>query len=200
MCYYAFMSSIRLFILSSFAELGPMHGHRLRLEAELEHVHLWTDISVGAVYGAMNRLASEGLLRKVKSERKGNRPTRQLYEITEEGRMALATLRREGLSEVWFKYDPFDLALTRTDPELLGTLPAVLAERLEKVRALLAESKRINDEARDYITLAEEWAVRHSEYRLEAEIVYLTDLLKAADHIVADKRKPRPRKLVPGRR
>ena len=55
------MSSIRLFILSSFDELGPMHGHRLRLEAERKHVHLWTDISVGAVYGAMKRLAAEGL-------------------------------------------------------------------------------------------------------------------------------------------
>ena len=47
------MSSIRLFILSSFAELGPMHGHRLRLVAERNHVTLWTDITVGAVYGAI---------------------------------------------------------------------------------------------------------------------------------------------------
>jgi DNA-binding PadR family transcriptional regulator len=84
------MSSIRLFILSSFAAFGPMHGHRLRLEAERNHVHLWTDISVGAVYGAMKRLASEGLLRESGRERDGNRPTRQLYEITEEGRLALA--------------------------------------------------------------------------------------------------------------
>ena len=94
------MSSIRLFILSSFAELGPMHGHRLRLEAERNRVHLWTDISVGAVYGAMKRLASEGLLREAGREREGNRPTRQLYEITEEGRLALAALQRAGLSEV----------------------------------------------------------------------------------------------------
>lgn len=193
------MSSIRLFILSSFAELGPMHGHRLRLEAELEHVHLWTDISVGAVYGAMNRLAVEGLLRESGREREGKRPTRQLYEITEEGRLALATLRRAGLSDVWFKYDPFDLALTRTDPEFLDTLPSVLAERLDKVRALLAESRRINEGAREYITLAEEWALRHTEYRLEAEVAYLTDLLTAANDILADQRNPRPRKLMPNR-
>ena len=94
-CYNAAtMSSIRLFILSSFAALGPMHGHRLRLEAESKHVHLWTDISVGAVYGAMKRLAAEGLLREAGQERAGNRPTRQLYEITDDGRRALAELRR----------------------------------------------------------------------------------------------------------
>ncbi|MBC8136869.1 MAG: PadR family transcriptional regulator [Fibrella sp.] len=189
------MSSIRLFILSSFAELGPMHGHRLRLEAEHTHVHLWTDISVGAVYGAMKRLAAEGLLRESGREREGNRPTRQLYEITEEGQLALATLRKEGLRDVWFKYDPFDLALTRTDHESLDTLPSVVAERLEKVRALLAESRRINEAAREYVSLAKQWALRHTEYRLEAEIAYLSDLLNATSGIVADERDPPPRKI-----
>lgn len=188
------MSSIRLFILSSFAELGPMHGHRLRLEAERSHVPLWTDISVGAVYGAMKRLASEGLLRESGREREGNRPTRQLYEITEEGLRALAQLRRAGLSDVWFRYDPFDLALTRTDPESLDTLPSILAERLDQVRALLADSRRINEGARDHVGLAKQWALRHTECRLEAEVAYLTDLLNAAPDIVADERDPCPRK------
>lgn len=171
-----------------------MHGHRLRLEAEHKYVSLWTDISVGAVYGAMKRLAAEGLLREAGREREGNRPTRQLYEITEEGRHALAALRRAGLSEVWFKYDPFDLALTRSDPEARETLPSVLAERLEMVRALLAENSKINEQAHDYISLAEQWALRHTQYRLEAEVAYLTDLLAAASDIVADQRHPSPRK------
>ena len=172
-----------------------MHGHRLRLQAEHNRVHMWTDISVGAVYGAMKRLASEGLLREAGREREGNRPTRQLYEITEEGRLALAALRRAGLSEVVFKFDPFDLALTRLDPETLDTLPSVLAERLDKVRALLAESQQINEEAREYIGVAKQWALRHFEYRLEAEVAYLTALRSAAADIVFDERNPRPRKL-----
>lgn len=188
------MSSIRLFILSSFADLGAMHGHRLRLEAEHNRVHLWTDVSVGAVYAAMKRLAAEGLLREAGREREGNRPTRQIYEITEEGRLALAALRREGLSEVWFKYDPFDLALTRTDPDSIKALPSVLSERLDKVRALLAESKRINEAAREHVGVAKQWALRHTEHRLEAEVAYLTDLLSAVDDIVADERGSRPRK------
>jgi len=188
------MSSIRLFILSSFAEYGPMHGHRLRLTAERYQVHLWTDVSVGAVYGAMKRLASEGLLREAGREREGNRPTRQLYEITEEGRRALAAERRAGLSEIWFKPDPFDLALTRTDPETLEELPPVLAERLDKMRARLAEIRRINEEVRDYVGLAKQWALRHIECRLEAEVAYLSALLAAAPDIVSDERNPRPRK------
>lgn len=174
-----------------------MHGHRLRLEAERKHVHLWTDISVGAVYAAMKRLASEGLLRESGREREGNRPTRQLYEITEEGQRTLTALRHAELREVWFKYDPFDLALTQMDTESQDILPAILTERLDKMRALLAESKRINEGAREYVGVAKQWALRHTEYRLEAEITYLTDLLHAANDIVADERNPRPRKPKP---
>ena len=184
------MSSIRLFILSSFAEHGAMHGHRLRLEAEKNYIHLWTDISVGAVYGAMKRLASEGLLRESGREQEGNRPPRQLFEITEEGRRALSELRNEGLREVWFKYDPFDLALTRVAPESGETLPLMLAERLKTAQALLSECKRVNDRARPNVGLTKQWALRHTEYRLEAEVRYLTDLLAAADDIVCDERGP----------
>ena len=191
------MSPIRLFILSSFAIHGPMHGHRLRLEAEQRHVTLWTDISVGAVYGAMKRLTSEGLLRESGREREGNRPTRQLYEITDDGRRALERLRREALTDVWFKYDPFDLAFTQMDAAALDRLPAILTERLDKVRALLAEARRVNDKARDSIGLAKEWALRHTEYRLSAEIAYLTDLRAAAPDIVADERHPRPGRAKP---
>jgi DNA-binding PadR family transcriptional regulator len=191
------MSSIRLFILSSFAELGPMHGHRLRLEAEQNRVHLWTDITVGAVYGAMNRLASEGLLREAGIEQEGKRPPRQLYEITNEGRAALTQLQREGLTEVWFKFDPFDLALTLTDPNTLDELPAVLAHRLERTKAMLDECKTLTDYARPYVSVAKNWALQHTVRRLECEVAYLTDLVSAAPDVVEDERHPAPRKAKP---
>ncbi len=188
------MSSIRLFILSSLDDFGPMHGHRLRLVAEKMQVPLWTDISVGAVYGAMKRLESEGLLRETRSEQEGNRPTRQVFEITEEGRGVLADLRRDGLSEVVFKPDPFDLAFTRLDPKTLKQLPAVLTKRLEALRAVLAERQRVAQNAKAHVNLAKFWVLRHTEYRLEAEIAFLGDLLKAAPDIVADERNPRRHK------
>ena len=187
------MSSIRLFILSSFAEHGPMHGHRLRMEAERTRVNLWTDISVGAVYGAMNRLAAEGLLRESGQEREGNRPTRQLYEITEEGRQALVELRRAGLRDVWFKFDPFDLALTRVEADGAEALPAVLTERLERLREMLADVRRVNEGARDHVGWAKQWALRHTEYRLEAEVAYLTELLDSATELAAQGGDPRAR-------
>ena len=56
------MSSIRLFILGALADEGEMHGHQLRQLAEMEHIDMWTDITVGALYGAIKRLAAEDLI------------------------------------------------------------------------------------------------------------------------------------------
>jgi DNA-binding PadR family transcriptional regulator len=172
------MSSIRLFVLSTVAELGPVHGHLIRLMAERMQTPLWTDISVGAIYGAINRLAAEGLLRETAQERAGNR---------DDGRRVLDALRRKGLSEIWFKPDPFDLALTRMDRKTAKALPAILAKRLEAMRAMLAQRRKVAEDARDKVGLAKLWILRHGEYRLEAEVAYLTDLLKAAHDIAADK-------------
>lgn len=188
------MSSIRLFILSSFDELGPLHGHRLRMEADKKRVPLWTDIPVGAVYGAMKRLASEGLLREAGQEKQGNRPLRQLYEITQDGREALEALRHQGITEIWFKFDPFDLALTKLNPTDVEGFRTLLSERLARMTAILEERRDILEAAMPYIGVAEEWALRHSQYRIGAEVTYLTDLLAAVPELVADQLNPRPRK------
>lgn len=175
------VSSIRLFILSSFADLGPTHGHRIRTEAEAKRVSLWTDISVGAVYGAINRLAAEGLLREVRRETEGNRPPRILYEITDAGRSTLAALQRETLETIWFKYDPFDLALTSADATGRMALRETIANRIEMLKAMIEERGVIIAEALKCINEVDEWALRHSTYRLDGEVRYLLDLLEWLD-------------------
>ncbi|MBB5577406.1 DNA-binding PadR family transcriptional regulator [Rhizobium paranaense] len=171
-----------------------MHGHRLRLEADRKRVPFWTDIPVGAVYGAMKRLAAEGLLREAGQEKQGNRPTRQLYEITDAGKTTLEELRILGLTDIWFKYDPFDLALTKANAKDLEDFTAVLADRLERMKALLAERREMIEGAIPYIGLIEEWALRHTERRLAAEVDYLTELIAFAPAISDDQHNPRARK------
>ena len=84
------MSAIRVFILGTLAPSGPLHGHQIRQEAQADHTELWADVRVGSLYGALKRLASEGLVREVRTERVGNRPERTVYEITPEGQRALS--------------------------------------------------------------------------------------------------------------
>ena len=109
------MSSIRLFILGALDIEGEMHGHQLRQLAEKEHIDMWTDISVGALYGAIKRLAAEGLIEETRVEREGAYPERQVWRITEAGHEALHALRLDGLQDVVIKPDPFDLAIARLD-------------------------------------------------------------------------------------
>lgn len=180
------MSSIRLFILASFAEHGEMHGHQMRREAERNYVDLWTDITVGAVYGAIKRLVTEGLLEEVERHQVGNRPSRQTYRLTDLGQDALAQARANAISEVWFKFDPFDLGLTRVAPDSIERLPDILTTRLAALTELLAETRTVNENARTHITLAERWALDHTEHRLQSEVEWLGRLLDAAPEIVAE--------------
>lgn len=182
------MSSIRLYILDALARRGDMHGHQLRLLAEEEHVHLWTDVSVGALYGALKRLTAEHLLAEVRVEREGSYPERQVYGITAAGRTALATLHQEGLEQVWFRPDPFDLALSRPDPERLDELSSALESRLTTLRGLLASTERENVTAGPFLSLLETHALLHREHRLRAEIAWHTDLVAAVGDIIADER------------
>ena len=100
------MSSIRLYILGALADEGDMHGHQLRQLAEKEHVDEWTDISVGALYGALKRMHAEGLIDEVRTEREGAYPERQVWTITESGQIALGKLRYDGLTQIVARADP----------------------------------------------------------------------------------------------
>ncbi|CAN5347100.1 PadR family transcriptional regulator [soil metagenome] len=180
------MSSIRLFILGSLSQHGEMHGYQLRLLAEEERVHLWTDISVGAVYGAIKRLAADGLIDVVRTEREGGYPERQVYAISAEGVAALSELRLAGLSHVVIRPDPFDLALTRLDRSRLDDLPTVLVERLDTLTSALAEAVAADARAEPYVTVAEKWALNHREHRIRAEISWLEALVAGLPELVVD--------------
>jgi DNA-binding PadR family transcriptional regulator len=189
------VSSIRLFILGALADGGETHGHQLRQLAEQERVHLWTDISVGGLYGALKRLGAEGLIEEVRTEQVGGYPERQIWAITAAGRIALARLRDQGLREVVLRADPFDLALARLDRDRLDEVPGVLAARLAELRAMLADAELHARSAAPYITPLETRVISHKSARLEAEIAWHEALLAAMPDLLADEasRKDRPR-------
>jgi DNA-binding PadR family transcriptional regulator len=180
------MSSVRLYILGALAVEGPMHGHQLRLLAEREHVHYWTDISVGSLYGVIKRLAAEGLITELRLEREGNYPERQVYDISPSGREALAVLRRDALSTVVFKPDPFDLAMSRLDPESIDTVEAVLRERVATLESMLADSHAQRARADEYLTANERFVLSHKAARLRADIDWHNALISELPRIIAD--------------
>ncbi|MFT3811804.1 MAG: PadR family transcriptional regulator [Acidovorax sp.] len=183
------MSSIRLYILGVLANEGEMHGHQIRQLADKEYVTFWTDISVGALYGALKRLAGDGLIEEARIEREGGYPERQIWRITAEGRAALARLREEGLSEVVFRPDPFDLAMSRLDQDRLDELPAVLELRLQRLREMLAHERAAIEKFAQNLSANEKFVARHRDARLAAEITWHESLLEGLPEILADEKK-----------
>ncbi|AVF38125.1 PadR family transcriptional regulator [Rahnella sikkimica] len=173
------MSSIRLYILGVFANHGEMHGHQLRQLADKEYVSFWADISVGALYGALKRMANEGLIEEVRIERAGGYPERQIWRITAEGRVALARLHEKVLGEVVFRPDPFDLAISQLNSEQLNEFPAVLELRLEKLRAMLAHERTKTEQFAHNLAMNEKFIVHHRDVRLKAEIAWHEMLLES---------------------
>jgi len=166
------VSSIRLYILGALAHEGEMHGHQLRQLAEKEHIDEWTDVTVGALYGALKRLSAEGLIEAVRTEREGAYPERQVWRITHEGDVALANLKLEGLREIVLRADPFDLAISRPDLERATEIPGLIDLRIARLRAMLAESEAHTAMIARYLSPLEQVVMAHKPARLRAEIAW----------------------------
>lgn len=179
------MSSIRLFILGTLARTGPLHGHQIRHQAQTDRTELWTDVRA-ALYGALKRLASEGLVRELRTERVGNRPERTVYEITADGRRALSAVRDEALRTLVSPNDPFDLALTQTPDLAEETLTQVVANRLAGLRVREASLRQTAASADPYVNEAERMVMEHISERCAAEVRWHEELLNRVPKIVAD--------------
>jgi DNA-binding PadR family transcriptional regulator len=183
----------RLFVLGALARHGPMYGHQIRRDARLDRTELWSEVKPGSLYGALHRMADEGLVQALRTEQDGNRPARTVYEITDEGRKELQALRSEAFRQVGLRPDPVDLAVAMSDE---------LAE--EELRGLVEDRRRILATQLEFFTHERErgWAdaspsddliLRHALGRLAAEIAWHDELLAELPTLCADwlsKRKP----------
>lgn len=117
----------RLFVLATLERLGEAHGHEVTREAAVDHTETWAHVSQGALYSALRRCDTDGLVTAVRVEQVGAFPTRTVYALTEQGRAALAQARTAAWARTGVPPDPFDLALSVSD----GGDPAVLRTAIE---------------------------------------------------------------------
>ena len=167
----------RLFILGALARGGPMHGHQIRRNAQTDRTELWTDIRVGSLYGALKRMAAEGVIEAVRTEQAGNRPERTVYAITEAGRQEFFALRDEALHAVGIPPDPVELALVNTDTMEPDRLRGAVESRLRVYAAKLVQWRNLREHADPYLTPMERLIMEHGRIRLEAEIAWHEQLL-----------------------
>jgi DNA-binding PadR family transcriptional regulator len=180
------VSAIRLFVLGKLAEAGPLHGHQIRQHAQTDRTEVWAGVKPGSLYGALKRLASEGLIREVRTERQGNRPERTVYEITREGRRSLSALHDEALHQVVSYNDPFDLALALSRDLAEEELSQIVADRLSVLRVQESSGRHRIERADPYLNEAERMVLRHLLDRTAAEIHWHEELLDRIPKIVTD--------------
>jgi DNA-binding PadR family transcriptional regulator len=171
------MNATRLFVLGSLAKSGPMHGHQIRREAQIDRTELWADIKPGSLYAALHRMADEGLIAPVKTEQQGNLPARTIYEITKAGRKELEVHRDEALRRTKLPNDPVDLALQHLDDLDPESARLVIINRRQDYANQLAEWQRLQRQADQYLDDLDRLGFRHQILRIEAEIAWHDEVL-----------------------
>ena len=174
------MNPTRLFVLGALARRGPMYGHQLRRGARLDRAELWSEVRPGSLYGALHRLAAEGLITPVAVEQDGNLPARTVYAITAEGHRELRVLRAEAFAATGLRPDPVDLALVMSGDLDEEILRGHLADRVAALSAQAAAIARHGDRAWPDQTVADDLVAEHARLRLEAELAW-HELVKSAN-------------------
>ena len=172
------MNSTRLFVLSALAMGGQMHGYQIRQAAKLDRTELWTDVKPGSLYSALHRMAGEGLVEVVRTERDGNPPERTVYAITAAGREELIAQRNAALRDVRLRPDPVDLALGYTPDLAEEELAAAIMARRQAMAAQLAMLELQRQTAEPHLVGLEPMTFEHSLRRLRAEVAWHDDLLE----------------------
>lgn len=149
-----------------------MHGHQIRRNAQTDRTELWTDIKVGSLYAALGRMAAEGVIEAVRTERSGNLPARTVYAITDEGHAELSALRDAVLRDTRLRPDPVDLALQYSQDMAEEELLAAVADRRAALETELRSWRHLLEAATPYLTGIEPLGFQHRLMRLEAELAW----------------------------
>ncbi|HEV3361029.1 MAG TPA: PadR family transcriptional regulator [Pseudonocardiaceae bacterium] len=180
------MSSVRLFILGALAKSGPMHGHQIRRNAQVDRTELWSDVRVGSLYGALGRMAAEGVIEAVRVEQEGNLPARTVYAITDEGRLELSTLRAALLRDTRLRADPVDLALQTSQDMPRAELFGAIEDRRAALEAELRSWRHLLETAAPFLTGIEPLGFQHRLMRLETELAWHDLVLRDLPKLLPD--------------
>ena len=121
-------------VLLGLLAKAPLHGYELKQLIE-QGMHDIARIPAGTIYYTLKKLERRELITS-SSERKGNRPERRVYAITDAGRQALTTLLSESLFADERPYYLFDIALFFHEQLEPGGLEEAIAAKLGRIAAV----------------------------------------------------------------
>lgn len=181
------MSAVRLFVLGALARGGPTHGHQIRRDAQVDRTELWADVKVGSLYGALNRMAAEGVIEAVRTERAGNLPARTVYAITQDGYRELVESRAAILRDTRLRPDPVDLALQFSQDMADDELIAAFQDRQRAIAAELRSWRELREQAAPFLHGVEPLGFDHTITRLAAELAWHDKALEELPRLLAQR-------------
>ncbi|MBG0739976.1 PadR family transcriptional regulator [Paeniglutamicibacter antarcticus] len=135
------LSPLSVAALALLAE-HPMHPYEMYQSLTARSQDRLLKVRPGTLYHGVGRLAEQGLVNVVGTDREGNRPERTTYEISANGRRALSERLRELLAVPVDEYPTFALAVAEAHNlpgadvvVLLNERLVVLLDQLEELEA-----------------------------------------------------------------
>lgn len=131
---------------------------------------MWSEVQPGSLYGALHRLAAEGLIEPLRTEQDGQLPARTVYGITAEGHRELRALRAEALQEIRLLPDPVDLALAMSGDLSEDTLRGYVEDRVRALSARASQLHHQRDRSWPDQTVADDLVIEHALMRVQVEL------------------------------
>jgi DNA-binding PadR family transcriptional regulator len=170
--------STRLVILGLLRD-QPLHGYEIKQIIE-EHMGDWTSIAFGSIYFALGKLSEEGLIEMAVTEKKGNRPSRSVYQITESGRSEFLRLLKEVWSEPERQYFAIDVGLAFLNALPTEEIKGYLHKQVSQLEANLQylDSHQQEEMSQTNIPKSAVLIFEHSRAHLTAELSWTKEVLK----------------------
>ena len=149
----------------------PQHGYSIR--QGLSGLEMWFPIEDASIYSMLRSLQSNGLIKKLGTEKEGKRPNRTRYAITAAGRKEYQQQLRQALETLEPPDGLISLALAaNTD------LPETSFKEGLKARALVLEVK--------LIVIAQQARASPSRWMVERELVMTRAELDWCNNLIAE--------------
>ncbi len=174
--------SVRMVLLGLLHE-RPLYGYEIKQIIEA-HMGDWTSIAFGSIYFALDKLSEEGLVEKIATEQKGNRPSRSVFQVTEKGKAEFQKLLRESWQNTEREYYEIDICLFFLDrlpgEEILGYLRARLEHLADTLRHLQDhEAEQLQN---PYVPPQARAIFEHTRMHLESEAQWTRNLIRTLEN------------------
>jgi DNA-binding PadR family transcriptional regulator len=130
----ATLTPLAVAALALLAE-GPTHPYEMYQTLVLRSEDRLVKVRPGSLYHTVDRLARQGLVRAIGTEREGNRPERTTYEITGDGTLLLGQRVADIIATPVNEYPEFPLGLGEAHNLPLDTVIDLLRRRVGLIRA-----------------------------------------------------------------